>query len=150
MAVRKVVNARQMQAAQLLIAGQSAYRALRTAGYSHWTARNFGALVRSSWGLREAIRWEIESRQIRLQAAPVRQRRYDRRSLCTAVFGYCGPEDRKSATNAGAHWTHRNEQRVRAIEEGKPLSLPVRCSVCGDLTEGKDHWCPRCFRVERA
>lgn len=148
MAVRKVINARQRAAAIRLVDGWSAYRALTAAGYSRWTARNFGALLRSSWGLREAIRQEQESREHYLRPGPARRRRYDRRPVANAVLTYCGAEDRQANTNAGAHFLHEQERKCRAILEGKP-SLRVRCSLCNGLTEGNDHWCPRCERIER-
>ena len=149
MAIRKVVTSKQMKAAQLLIDGESAFRALTAAGYSRWTARNFGALLRSSWGLREAIRQAQESRQQYLRPSPARRRRHDRRPVANAVLNYCClPEDRKAVTNTPVHWLHEQDLKARAIAEGKPL-LPIRCSVCGGRLEGKDRWCPNCGRIER-
>jgi len=147
MAVRKVVNARQMQAAQLLIAGQSAYRALRTAGYSHYTARNFGALLRQSWGLREALRQATEASGVQFRPAPARRRRYDRRAVAEAIKYYCDSSDHQAVSNAGVRWLHEQVGMARAIAEGKPLPH-ISCSVCGGRTEGNDHWCPRCLRIE--
>jgi hypothetical protein len=148
MAVRRIVNARQMMAARMIVDGQSAYRALRAAGYSHWTARNFGALLRSSWGLREAIRQEQESRHHYLRPGPARRRRYDRGPVANAVRDYCLPEDRGAVSNSSVRWLYEQERKCRAIKEGK-LTLPVHCSVCGRRTEGNDHWCPNCQRIER-
>lgn len=148
MAVRKIVNTRQMAAARLLVSGASGYRALTQVGYSRWTARNFGALLRSSWGLREAIRLEQESQQHFLLPAPARRRRYDRRPIAQAVQSYCGTEDRDSVTNVWLHKLRQTEQRCQKIAEGRTF-VPVRCSVCRGPLEGKDRWCPRCLRVER-
>jgi hypothetical protein len=124
-AVRKIVNARQMAAARLLVNGASAFRALTEVGYSHWTARNFGALLRSNWGLREALRLEQESQQHYLRPAPARRRRYDRRPVAQAVRSYCGVEDRDSTSNVWLHKLHGNTQRCQAIAEGGPRSLYV-------------------------
>jgi len=146
-ACRRVVTARQQRAAQLLLDGESAYRALMAAGYSRWTARNFGALLRSSWGLREAIRREQESRKHYFRPASARRRRYDRRAIANAVLNYCGSEDRQAVTNAGSHWLHEQGRKAMTIAESK-LWLPARCSICGGATEGNDHWCPRCQRIE--
>ena len=147
MALRKIVNARQMDAARLLVSGVSAYRALTQVGYSRWTARNFGSLLRSSWGLREAIRLEQESQQHYLRPAPARRRRYDRRPVAQAVQSYCGVEDRDSTSNVWLHELHGNTQRCQAIAEGRP-QVPLRCSRCRGPLEGKDHWCPNCQRIE--
>ena len=148
MAVRRVMNARQMTAARLIVDGHSGFRALRAAGYSHWTARNFGALLRSSWGLREAIRQEQESREHHLGLGPARRRRYDRRPVTRAVLNYCGREDRQSVTNRPVHWLHEQERHCQAVREGEPL-FRVRCSACKRLTEGQDLWCPNCQRIEK-
>jgi len=153
MAVRKVVTAKQMKAAQLLVDGESAFRALTAAGYSHWTSRNFGALLRDSWGLREAIRQEQENRRQYLTAKPARRRRYDRRPVARAVQNYCLPEDRETMSNTWLHNLKREEQRAQCITAGNPPKrenrAPVRCSLCKGLTEGNDHWCPNCLRIER-
>jgi hypothetical protein len=146
-AVRKIVNSRQMAAARLLVSGVSAYRALTQVGYSRWTARNFGALFRSSWGLREAIRLEQESQHHYLRPAPARRRRYDRRPIAQAVQTYCGAEDRDSISNVWLHKLHREAKRCQAIAEGR-IPTPVRCSVCRGPLEGKDRWCPNCQRIE--
>jgi hypothetical protein len=75
MACRKAVTARQIRAAQLLLDGKSAYRALAEAGYSRWTARGFGKLLRGSWDLREAIRLALAESGRFLVARPVRRRK---------------------------------------------------------------------------
>jgi len=147
MAVRKVVTTRQMAAARLLVNGVSAYRALTQVGYSRWTARNFGALLRSSWGLREAIRLEQESQRHYLRPAPARRRRYDRRPIAQAVRTYCGAEDSDSISNGWLHKMHQDTQRFQAIAEGRAF-VPLLCSVCRGPLEGKDRWCPGCQRIE--
>jgi hypothetical protein len=147
MAVRKVVNARQMTAARLLVGGESFYRALIHVGYSRWTARNPSALLRSSWGLREAIRREQEAQQHYFRPAPTRRRRYDRRPVASAVRMYAGPEDRDSVSNTWLHKLHAEGKRAQAIAEGRPM-LPKQCSRCRGPLEGRDHWCPNCRCAE--
>ena len=147
MACRRAVTARQMRAARLIVDGKSAFEALMEAGYSRWTARAFGKLLRGSWGLREAIRLEQESQQHYLRPAPARRRRYDRRPVAQAVQMYCGFEDRDSITNVWLHKMHRDVQRCQAIAEGKPIR-PTRCSRCRGPLEGKDRWCVNCQRIE--
>ena len=149
MACRRVVTARQMTAARLMVVdGMSAYRALSQAGYARSTARMFGMLLRGSWGLREAIRLEQESHQHYLRPAPGRRRRYDRRSVARAVQTYCGTEDRDSTSNVWLHKLHRDTKHCQAIAGGKPMR-PARCSLCRGPLEGKDHWCPHCQRIEK-
>jgi hypothetical protein len=148
MAVRRVVNSRQMAAARLLVCGESAYRALTRVGYSRWTARNFGALLRSSWGLREALRLEQESQRHYLRPPPTRRRRHDRRPVSNTVVTYCGREDRDSISNSWLHKLHADEKRLQALAEER-TTVPLRCSVCRGLTEGQDRWCPNCHRIER-
>ena len=146
LAIRKVVNVRQMAAARLLVDGVSAFRALTGAGYSRYTARNFSALLRSSWGLREAIRLEQASRQSYIRLGPVRRRRYDRRPVANAVLTYCGAEDRNSTSNVWLHKLHAGSKHAQAVGDGR-LGLPIRCSRCRGPLEGQDRWCPRCQRV---
>jgi hypothetical protein len=86
MACRRVVTARQMMAARLMVLeGMSAYRALCQSGYAHSTARMFGMLLRGSWGLREALRIARDESGRYLAAHPVRKRKYDRRPLALNV-----------------------------------------------------------------
>jgi hypothetical protein len=148
MACRRVVTVRQMAAARLMVVeGMSAYRALRQAGYARSTARAFGMLLRGSWGLREAIRLTLDQSGQFLVARPVRKRKkYYRRPLAQAVQMYCGVEDRDSISNVWLHKMHRESQRCQAIAEGR-VFVPMHCSVCRGLTEGNDHWCPRCQRI---
>jgi hypothetical protein len=147
LACRKAVTARQIRVAQLLIEGKSAYRALIDAGYSRWTARSFGKLLRGSWGLREAIRLKLAQEGRYLVARPVRKRKkYDRRPLALNVRQYVAPDIQAATTNTFLHKLHTDGQRAQTIATGKIL-LPVRCSRCRGLTEGKDFWCPSCQRV---
>jgi rubrerythrin len=149
MACRRAVTARQMRAAQMLLEGKSAFRALIEAGYSRWTARTFGKLLRGSWGLREAIRLRLEQTGQYLLARPVRRRKkYDRRPLALNVRQYVATDLQAATTNTFLHKLHADEKRAHAIAEGKH-ALPSRCSVCRGLTEGNDHWCPRCQQTEK-
>ena len=147
MACRKAVTLRQMRAAQLLLEGRSAFRALIEAGYSRWTARSFGKLLRGSWGLREAIRLSLEQSRRYLVARPVRRRRYDRRSLAVNVRQYVAADLQALHTNTFLVRQHATEKRARAIAEGRSTS-PLRCSVCRGPLEGRDRWCPNCLRIE--
>ena len=145
MACRKAITERQIRAAQLLLDGKSAYRALVAAGYSRWTARGFGKLLRGSWGLREAIRLSLEQAGHRLVARPVRKRkRYDRRALALNVHQSVAQYIQTSPTNTLLHKLHAETMRCKDIAQG----LPLRCSVCQGPLEGKDRWCPRCQRTE--
>jgi hypothetical protein len=150
MACRRVVTARQMTAARLMVVeGFSAYRALVAAGYARSTSRAFGMLLRGSWGLREALRLAVEQSAGHLVARPVRKRnRYDRRPLAQAVQLYCGVEDRNSVSNVWLHKLYRESQRCEAIATAKPLR-PTRCSRCRGPLEGKDRWCVNCQRIEQ-
>lgn len=147
MACRRVVTARQMRAAQMLLEGKSAFRALTEAGYSHWTARAFGKLLRGSWGLREAIRLSLEQAGRYLVAHPARKRKkYDRRPLALNARRYVGADLQTATTNTSLHRLHADGRRAQAIAEGRPV-LPKRCSLCQGLLEGRDHWCPNCQKV---
>src|SRR6266851_1159940 len=94
MACRRVVTARQMTAARLMvIEGISAYRALTQAGYARSTARMFGMLLRGSWGLREALRIVQQDAGHHLTPRPSRKRkRYDRRPVALAARQYVAPD----------------------------------------------------------
>jgi rubrerythrin len=143
------VTARQMTAARLMVLeGMSAYRALCQAGYARSTARMFGMLLRGSWGLREALKIAQDESGRSLAARPVRRRKYDRRSLALNVREYVAPYLQAATTNTFLHKLHADEKRAHAIAEGKH-ALPSRCSVCRGLTEGNDHWCPRCQQTEK-
>jgi hypothetical protein len=57
-------------------------------------------------------------------------------------------------TNTWLHNLHREERRAQCMAAGLPpperqTRAPVRCSLCKGLTEGDDHWCPNCLRIER-
>jgi hypothetical protein len=149
MACRRVVTARQMTTARLMVVeGMSAYRALCKAGYARSTARMFGMLLRGSWGLREAIRLTLEQTGKFLVARPVRKRKYDRRPLALNVHQYVASYLQAVPTNTLLHKLHTEDRRCQAIADGSPL-LPLRCSVCRGPLEGKDRWCPNCRRIER-
>src|SRR5215469_15859538 len=83
-----------MKAAILMVEeGLSAYRALCQVGYAKSTARNFGKLLRGSWGLREAIRLVLAESGRYLVGRPIRRRkRYDRRPLALNVSQYVGKD----------------------------------------------------------
>jgi hypothetical protein len=148
LACRKAITARQMRAAQMLLEGRSAFRALTEAGYSRWTARAFGKLLRGSWGLREAIRLSLEQTGRFLVGRPVRRRnRYDRRSLALNVLHYVATDIQAAPTNSPLHKLHANRKRALEIAENKN-PLPLMCSWCKGPLEGKDCWCPTCQRIE--
>lgn len=78
-------------------AARPAFARSGEAGYSRWTARAFGKLLRGSWGLREAIRISMEQTGRYLIARPVRRRsKYDRRSLALNVRQCVAPPGRPS------------------------------------------------------
>jgi hypothetical protein len=160
-ACRKVTTERQMRAARKLVDGQSAYRALIESGYSRWTARAFGKLLRGSWGLREAIRVTLEETGRHLAAHPQRRRRYDRRPIVKAALQYCGAEDRQAVTNTALHRLYANEQAAKRISAGLPPKADqpnrmVRCPSCGAMVDERKMFldftqtmsvCPRCAGV---
>jgi hypothetical protein len=147
MACKKAITARQMRAAQMLLEGKSAYRALTEAGYSHWTARMFGKLLRGSWGLREAIRITLEQTGRYLVARPVRKRQYDRRSLARNVLQYVAADIQAAPTNSSLNKLYTNGKRVKESAENKNPVL-LLCSLCRGPLEGRDRWCPNCQRIE--
>jgi hypothetical protein len=149
MACRRIVTTRQMRAAILMVVeGLSAYRALCQVGYARSTARNFGKLMRGSWGLREAIRLASAESGRFLVAAPVRRRKkYDRRPLALNVSQYVGTDTQAIPVNTFLHKLHTETKRCIDMAQGR--SLPVRCSLCRGPLEGQDRWCPNCQRVER-
>ena len=130
----------------MLLEGKSAFRALTEAGYSRWTARAFGKLLRGSWGLREAIRLSVEQTGRYLVARPARRRRYDRRSLAANVRQYIAADIQAASTNTFLCKLHANEKRAQAVAKGRN-PVPLRCSMCRGLLEGKDRWCPNCMRT---
>ena len=149
MACRRVVTARQMTAARLMVLeGMSAYRALCRAGYASSTARVFGRLLRGSWGQREAMRLTLEQEGRYLVARPLRRRsRYDRRSVSLNAHRFVSADIQEHPTNALLRRQHANEKRAKARAEGRSPAL-ARCSTCRGPLEGRDRWCANCRRVE--
>src|SRR5690348_10233058 len=92
---RSWVSAKQRHAAKLLLDGMSGYRALLEAGYSRWTARKVGYLLRRSWGLRQAILEEQQARDLHLRPAPKRKK-YDRRATALTIQSTVFPENASS------------------------------------------------------
>lgn len=140
MPVRKVVTEKHRRAASMLLDGESAFKALTHAGYSHYTARNFGKILRESWGLREALRQEEERRQHRLTPRPKRKKKYDRRKVSLDVRTYCVPEDRHAITNRPTDYLYAQELNVSRIASGlAPKDVNPRpafenmtnCPTCG-------------------
>jgi hypothetical protein len=136
---------RQLRAAWGIVVGRSQREALLRAGYSATSARCPGVLIRTSWGLREAIRILQELRQEYISDPPKR-RKYARRPTAKNVLNYCVPEDRDAWGNGLVQKLYRDELKAKQIAQGLPMRS--RCSHCGGLTEGKDYWCPRCQRIE--
>lgn len=144
---RRVIGAKHLRAAQLLVLeGRSGYRALVESGFSPWTARNFSRLLRECWLLRAAIEMVQNETKLYLDLAKIRARRYQRKPIVEAVRRYTG-DSASEWNNAGQRLTYRQERMCKAWTSGK-LERPVRCSHCGGLTEGQDHWCPNCLRIE--
>jgi hypothetical protein len=147
MTCRRVIAEKHLFVARLLLDGSSGYRARRAAGYSYWSARNFGLVLRHCWALREAIRREEERRSHYLAPHPARRRRHDRRPIAVAIRQYVTPDLQAATTNTFLHKLHAEGIRAHAIAQGQTF-LPVRCSICQGLTEGRDYWCPQCQRIE--
>ena len=149
MACRRVVTARQMKAANLMVVeGLSAYRALCQVGYAKSTARNFGKLLRGSWGLREAFRLTLAESGRFLVACPVRRRKkYDRRPLALNVSQYVGADIQALHGNKFLQKLHAETKRCKDIVQRQP-HVPTRCSICRGPLEGQDRWCPNCRRIE--
>jgi len=139
MAVRKIVPERHRIAASYLLDGQSAFKALTRAGFSKWTARRFGELLRSSWALREAIRQEEERRQHYLRPAPKRAKRYDRRPIALDVRNLCFPEDRQAISNRPVQTLYGQERIAQRIAAGLPPKEQRKESGFEHLTN-----CPGC------
>lgn len=146
MAVRKVITAKHRTAAELIVRGESAYQSLLTAGFSRWSARRFGELLRKSWALREAIR-EAQRNQAHYLTVPAPRRRRDRIPVARAVRSFCLPEDDATITNTWLHKLHADEHTAKAIAKGEYVFRPTRCSTCGGPLEGADRWCPHCERL---
>ena len=147
MACRKVLSEKHLTAAKLLLDGWSGYKALRAAGYSHWSSRNFGAVLRRCWSLREAIQREEERRLHHLTPRPARRKRYDRRPIASVVRQYVAPYLQEATTNTFLHKLYKDGKRLQALTEDR-ASVPLMCSVCRGPLEGDDHWCVRCQRIE--
>lgn len=149
MACRRIVADKHRSVARLLLAGESGYRALRQCGYSRYSARNFGLVLRHSWPLRQAILEEQQLRNEYLIPRPVRIRRdkYARRAVARSVQTFCVPDVQSATTNAGTRYYEEQARKARAIAGGRPMRS-TRCSVCRGILEGKDRWCPNCLRIE--
>jgi hypothetical protein len=106
----------------------SGYRALRAAGYIHFSRRIFRAVVKKSWPLREAIRFVREKYMASFIPRPKRTR-YARRSVCFAVNAYCQADIQANPTNRGVRQLSETERKARTIAEGGCV-LPERCSLC--------------------
>lgn len=161
---RSWISAKQRHAAKLLMDGLTGFQALRQAGYSKWTARKVGYLLRRSWGLRQAILEEQAARNIRLVPAPKRKK-YGPRSVTIDIQNYCFPENAKSYSNSHVQKLYDDTRRVERIVEGlPPKEIPqppafmadmTRCPECGRsisrrqlfLGQSGNYVCPRCAGV---
>jgi len=164
MGTRSWVSAKQRLAAKLLLDGMSGYRALIEAGYSRWTARKVGYLLRHSWGLRQAIVEEQKARDLRLRPSPKRKR-YDRRPTALLVENYCFPENATSHSNTPIERLYDDTQRAQRIADGLPpkeaakppafMEDMTNCPECGRsisrrqlfLGPSGNYVCPRCAGV---
>jgi hypothetical protein len=145
MACRRVVTVRQMRAAHLMVVeGLSAYRALCQVGYARSTARNFGKLLRGSWGLREALRLALAESGRYLVSRPMRRRKkHDRRPLALNVNQYVGTDLQALHGNTFLHRLHAETKRCNDIAQEQPR-IPTRCSFT------RFRCCKRCLRYRRA
>src|SRR5262249_52623226 len=132
---RSWVSAKQRLAAKLLLDGVSGYKALREAGFSHWSARKPAEVMRRSWGLRQAILEEQQARNLlHLRPAPKR-RRYDRRPTALAIQNYVFPENAASYSNVPIQRLYDSAQRVQRIADGlPPKEAPKPPAFMQDLT----------------
>jgi hypothetical protein len=164
MGTRSWVTSKQRHAAKLLLDGMSGYRALLEAGYSRWTARKVGFLLRNSWGLRQAIVEEQAARNQRMRPAPKRKK-YDRRPTALLVENYCFPENASSYSNVPIQRLYNDTQRVQQIAVGLPhkeapnppafMEHMTNCPECGKalprrqlfLGPSGNYVCPRCAGV---
>jgi hypothetical protein len=142
MACRKIMTQKHIVAARLLVDGWSGYRALLHVGYSHYSSRNFGLVLRHSWGLREAVRREEERRSEYLVPRPARRRRdrYARRAVAAAVRTYCVPEFQAATNNAAIRDYEKSACIARRIAAGLPSKSEepkkmVRCPSCGAVVD---------------
>src|SRR5215831_6915173 len=124
MACRRIVTARQMKAAHLMVVeGLSAYRALCQVGYARSTARNFGKLLRGSWGLREALRLTLAESGRFLVSRPARRRKkHDRRPLALNVNQYVATDMQALRRNTFLDKLHAETKRCSDVAQGLPLS----------------------------
>ena len=124
MACRRVVTSRQLKAANLMVVeGLSAYRALCQVGYAKSTARNFGKLLRGSWGLREALRLTLAESGRFLVSRPARRRKkHDRRPLALNVNQYVATDMQALRRNTFLDKLHAETKRCSDVAQGLPLS----------------------------
>lgn len=142
MACRGAVAKKHLIVAQALLDGASGYRALRAGGYSHYSARQFRAVLKKSWPLREAIRL-LRERCITSFIARPRRTKYARRSVSFAVNTFCQSDIQLLPTNQSIRQLTEIDRKARAIAGGTTMH-PIRCSGCYGPLEGKDFWCPTC------
>jgi len=107
-----------MKAASLVMDGWSFQRALLESGFSKWTAKCPGHLLRNSRALRAAIEAERERRLAQLIPQPIRR-----------------------------HKQTLSIKKPFKVQQPK-WQLPERCSECRGPLEGNDRWCPNCRRIE--
>jgi len=159
MACRKIVTAKHMAVARLLVDGESGYRALRQCGYSHFSARNPRLVLKHCWGLRQAVIEEQERRRQYFVPRPARTRRdrYSRRALADAVRTYCVPEFQAGSTHAGIREYDAMARKIAGLppRAEKPRRM-VRCPSCGATVDERKMFlnfsqtasvCPRCAGV---
>jgi len=132
-----------MAAAKYLLDGLPGTKALQLAGFSRWSSRHFGELLRQSWPLREALRLETERRQHNWLPRPQRKRRdkYDSRRIASGIREYViTPEDRTAESNRPIQKRHRDYAVAKSIMYGDPMPPPLRtpkyetsplCPGCG-------------------
>ena len=121
MACRKIVADKHRRAVVMMLAGVSQYRALRQAGYSHYSARCPRLVFKHSWPLRQALIEAQEERQHYLRPHPPRRKKYDRRTLALTAVAYCQRDFQEANTAAGIREYDKSARTAQAIAAGKPL-----------------------------
>jgi hypothetical protein len=149
MGSRKIVSDKHRSVAKLLLNGESYYRALKQAGYSHNSAKNPKLVLEHCWGLRQAIVEAQKASSLYFRVPPERKRRHDRRAVARFAVAHCTGNLEETGTNQGVREYYATEKKAARIAEGLPL-LPKRCSLCRGPLEGRDGWCPNCMRSEIA
>lgn len=164
MASRQIATAKHVAIARLLVDGTSGYRALLQCGYTHYSARNPGLVIKHCRALRQAIAEEQERRREYLVPRPARRRRdrFSRRAVANLARTYCGPEFQTPYGNSAIRQYDKVARKVERIAAGLPPKVDepkrlTRCPSCGAMVDERKMFlnfsqtmsvCPRCAGVD--